>query len=389
MNDLLIGIIGAGSRLPMAANAHLPGHGSRVIAVADPNHSALEMAKNRFGHDVATSKNWRDIVNNRDINAIFVTTPDYMHEEQVIAAMQSGKSVFCEKPMATSIEGCDRMLAAAHNTRQRLFIGHNMRYMNFTSKMKEIIDRGDIGQIKAIWVRHFISYGGDAYFKDWHSERKYSNSLLLQKGSHDIDIIHWLAGGHSVKVSAFGSLCVYDRAAKRTADDGPYVRGFFPENWPPLSQRGMSQKIDVEDLNIVNMILSNGVLATYQQCHFTPDAWRNYTVIGTNGRLENYGDSSDECTINVWTNREDRFRSPDAIYRIPKTNGDHGGSDARIAREFVRFARQGGPTTASAVAARNSVATGCQAALSLRSGGIPLDIPNCDPAIVRFIESYQ
>lgn len=388
MDDLRLGIIGAGARLSITTSAHMPGRGARVVAAADPKPSALETARARFGQDIATSADWRDIIGRTDLDAVFVVTPDFLHEEQAIAALESGKSVFCEKPMAISIEGCDRMLATARRTGRRLFIGHNMRYMDFTIKMKEIIDRYDIGQVKAIWVRHFISYGGDAYFKDWHSERKYSNSLLLQKGAHDIDIIHWLAGACSTRVSAFGSLCVYDQAAKRTPEDGPYVRGFFPENWPPLAQRGMSQVIDVEDLSNVNMVLANGVLATYQQCHFTPDACRNYTVIGTRGRLENYGDYGEECTINVWTTREDRARQPDAVYRMPKPSGDHGGADTRIAQEFVRFARQGGRTTASAIAARNSVAAGCQATASLRAGGMPLDVPPPDPEVVRFVDSY-
>jgi hypothetical protein len=48
--------------------------------------------------------------------------------------------------------------------------------------------------------------------------------------------------------------------------------------------------IDVEDVSAVNMRLGNGVIAAYQQCHFTPDCWRNHTVIGDAGRLENFGD---------------------------------------------------------------------------------------------------
>lgn len=379
MDDIRLGIIGAGARLSITTSAHRPGHGSRIVAAADTKPEALELARSRFGRDLAVTSDWHDIIIRPDIDAVFVVTPDFLHAEQSIAALGAGKAVYCEKPMAIATEDCDRMLAAARKSGSRLFVGHNMRYMDFTRKMKEIIDRGDIGAVKAIWVRHFVSYGGDAYFKDWHSEQRYANGLLLQKGSHDIDIIHWLAGSRTTRVSAFGSLCVYDQAAKRTAEDGPYVRGFFPDNWPPLAQRGMSQRIDVEDLSIVNMALANGVLATYQQCHFTPDACRNYTVIGTRGRLENYGDYGDECTVNVWTHREDRTFAPDVVYRMPKVTGDHGGADARIAADFLHFVRVGGATTANAIAARDSVATACEATASLRRGGIPLDVPGLDP----------
>lgn len=384
MDDLRLGIIGAGARHSITIPAHRPGKGSRIVAAADTNPAALEAARAHFGSGLATTADYREVLARTDVDAVFVVTPDFLHEEQAVAALEAGKDVFCEKPMAITIAGCDRMLATAQRTGRKLFIGHNMRYMDFTRQMKEIIDRGDIGEVKAVWVRHFISYGGDAYFKDWHSERKHSTGLLLQKGAHDLDIIHWLAGAPSRRVSAFGSLSVYDQAAKRTAEDGPYVRGFVPENWPPLAQRGMSPVIDVEDQSVVNMILANGVIATYQQCHFTPDACRNYTVIGTKGRLENYGDFGNECTINVWTRRSDGFHRPDAVYSMPSRVGGHGGADTRISLEFVEFVRNGGRTYASAVAARDSVAVGCQATASLRSGGMPLDVPAVDPHLAAY-----
>lgn len=387
MNDLRIGIIGAGARMSVTTAAHQPGKGSQVVAIADPKPEAIEKARKCFGSDVFAASDWRHLLDRSDIDAFFVVTPDFLHEEQTIAVLETNRPVFCEKPLAISIEGCDRMLATAQRVRQRLFVGHNMRYMDFTRSMKSIIERGDIGEVKAIWVRHFVSYGGDAYFKDWHSEQKYSHGLLLQKGAHDIDIIHWLANSYTKRVSAFGNLGVYDKAAKRVPEDGPYIRGTFPNNWPPLSQRGMSQIIDVEDLSIVNMQLESGVLATYQQCHYTPDSCRNYTVIGTHGRIENYGDYGDECTVNVWNRRTDSFRLPDATYRMPKLDGDHGGADARIAREFVSFAKNGGKTYASAIAARNSVATGCRATDSLRANGQPYDIPKLDQGIIDYFES--
>ena len=55
--------------------------------------------------------------------------------------------------------------------------------------------RGHIGEVKAGWCRHFVGWGGDFYFKDWHADRTKSTGLLLQKGAHDIDVLHWLCGG--------------------------------------------------------------------------------------------------------------------------------------------------------------------------------------------------
>ena len=53
----------------------------------------------------------------------------------------------------------------------KLYLGHKLRHMPFVLKMKELIARGDIGELKAGWCRHFVGWGGDFYFKDWHADR--------------------------------------------------------------------------------------------------------------------------------------------------------------------------------------------------------------------------
>jgi predicted dehydrogenase len=234
---------------------------------------------------------------------------------------------------------------------------------------------GAIGRVRSVWCRHFISYGGDAYFRDWHSERRYSTGLLLQKAAHDLDVIHWLADAYTTRVAAFGNLAVYDKLPRlRPGEVGDH--SFNAEHWPPLKQSGFSPRIDVEDQSVVIMTLERGILGAYLQCHFTPDACRNYTVIGTAGRLENLGDGPDS-PIFVWNKRKDSYRMiGDEVYRGDSAaRGGHGGADPLIVEEFLRFVREGGKTTATPEAARMSIAAGCQATASLRSGGQPLDVP--------------
>jgi predicted dehydrogenase len=234
-----------------------------------------------------------------------------------------------------------------------------------------MIDAGVIGDVKQIWCRHFINYGGDAYFKDWHSEKKYSNSLLLQKGAHDIDVIHWLANSTSTRVVGMGSLSVYDKCERRDKSDKPDT-SWKTNNYPPLEQKGFSPNIDVEDQSMVLMTLENGIQASYLQNHFTPDACRNYCIIGTKGRLENYGN-----LLKTWTRRiaSTNLMDADETIRVVSGSGGHGGADQVIVDEFLNYIRNGGPTTATPIAARNSVAVGCQAAHSMRNGNIPMDIP--------------
>jgi predicted dehydrogenase len=381
MEDLRIGVIGAWGRGKLALSAHKPGKGSRLVAGADINPEALENFKKEVGEDVFLTKDYRELLKRDDIDAVFITSPDFLHEEQGVAALEAGKAVYLEKPMAISIEGCDRLLETAYRTGSKLYLGHNMRHFPVVLKMKEIIDSGIIGDIQTAWCRHFVSYGGDAYFKDWHSEQRYSNGLLLQKGAHDIDVMHWLCGGYTQRVIGMGKLSVYDKCARRNPSI-PGNASWSDSNWPPMKQVELSPVIDVEDNNMIMMQLDNGVQMSYTQCHYTPDAERNYTFIGTQGRVENIGDSG-KCEVHVWTQRGPRA-TPDIIYKLKPLTGSHGGSDPAIVTTFIDFVKKGVKTNTSPIAARNSVAAGVLGHVSMRNGNTPQDVPE----VPQYLQDY-
>ena len=113
-----------------------------------------------------------------------------------------------------------------------------------------------------------------------------------------IDIMHWLMGSRTKRVVGMGMLSIYNQCERREPDNRGGYAIFSEKHFPPLSQKGFSPVIDVEDHNMVMMQLENGAQATYMQCHYTPDTERNYTFIGTKGRIENVGDSGD-CQVHV------------------------------------------------------------------------------------------
>ncbi|MGH3383569.1 MAG: Gfo/Idh/MocA family protein [Nocardioidaceae bacterium] len=371
--DLKFGVVGLGQRAVLAALVHRPGSGSRVVACADPDASAPGRAEELFGADAQLFDRHTALLN-LGLDAVIVTTPDHTHEAIVVDFLAAGVAVFAEKPLATSTEGCDHILAAARRTGTRLYVGHNMRHMPVVMTMRDLIEEGVIGEVKAIWCRHFVGDGGDYYFRDWHADRSKTTGLLLQKGAHDIDVIHWLSGSVSRRVTALGALMVYGDIVERVDRSGHSVTEWYDRetNWPPTSQ-GVNPVVDVEDLSMMLMELDNGVLASYQQCHFTPDYWRSYTVIGSEGRLENFGDEAGS-RVEVWTRRSGYRAGGDRTVTVPESAGTHGGADASIMAEFLRFVREGGPTLTSPVAARDAVAAGCAATRSLRCGGTPQDV---------------
>jgi len=381
--DLRIGVIGVHGRGGLAQHAHKPDDGVKLVAGADTQQEFLDTFGEKYEAEFLT-QDYRELLALDAIDAVFICTPDYCHEEQAVAALEAGKAVYLEKPMAITTEGCDRILKAAHDNNSKLYLGHNMRHMPFVLKMKELIDRGDIGEVKTGWCRHFVGWGGDFYFKDWHADRSKSTGLLLQKGAHDIDVLHWLCGGYTRRVAAMGALSVYGQITDKDPDPEPSKRDWKTENWPPLSLKGLNPVVDVEDLSMVLMRLDNGVLCSYQQCHYTPDYWRNYTIIGTEGRIENFGNGEDGTVVRLWDTKCGYKPEADAEFAAPATGGGHGGADPAIVDEFIRFVRGEAKATTSPVAARYSVAAGCAATACLRDSKQGTDVAELDPELVTF-----
>jgi len=392
MRKLRFGIIGANGRGHLADWAHRPQDGIEVVAGMDTTKENLEKFQKRYQDKFkATVKgylDYREMLEKEKLDGVFITSPDFTHEDYAVYALSQKVPVYLEKPMAITTAGCDRVMTAAKKFKTKLMLGHNMRYMIFTNKMKQLIDSGAIGEVKAIWCRHFIAYGGDAYFYDWHSERSKSTGLLLQKGAHDIDIIHWLAGSYTKRVIGFGNLSVYNQCERRKKNEPQRLVSdiWNIRNWPPLEQKGLSPKIDVEDLSMITMQLGNGVIASYQQCHYAPDACRNYTIIGTKGRIENYGDCGSESTVELWDQRMDEFRlHGDATFQTKALAGNHGGADEKIILGFIEYVRDNKAPATTPQAARYSVACGCAATESIRHNGLPVDVKPLSPTL----ENYQ
>ncbi|GAA1491264.1 Gfo/Idh/MocA family protein [Brachybacterium sacelli] len=389
MADLQLGVIGFGARSSLATHAHRPGEGSRVTVVADPSARGKELARERFGEGVATVDSAEELLAGHAVDAVMILTPDFAHASVALQTLGAGIPTFCEKPMAIRVEDTDAMLALAQEKRTRLYVGHNMRHMPVIRQMKQIVDSGRIGRVRAIWCRHFVGTGGDFYFKDWHAEREKATSLLLQKGAHDIDVIHWLSGGYTRRVSGIGDLAVYGDVTDRRDNSDRRMGEWYDEDiWPPTTQKELNPVIDVEDISMLTMTLDNGVLASYQQCHFTPDYWRNYTVIGDAGRIENMGDGSGD-QIHIWESRRSGPGRPDAVEVVARATGGHGGADPSLVAEFLRFARDGGATDVSVIAAREAVATGVYGAESIRHGGTPYDIPALPEQLRTYFDEGQ
>ncbi|PFA22037.1 oxidoreductase [Bacillus cereus] len=374
METVRIGIIGAGLRSGIAKYWHNPGGNSVVVAAADVSMERLKTFQEKINQHAYITTVYKELLARTDIDAVAILSPDYLHEEHAIAALQAGKHVYCEKPLAITVEGCDRIIEQAEKSGKHLMVGFNMRYMSMYQTMKEIIDSGVIGDLKAVWVRHFVGFGGYYYYHDWHGTAKNTTSLLLQKGSHDLDVIHWITGKYTKKVSAFGGLDFYggDKPNTLTCPTCDENDTCTEASLNVLTQCAFREEIDVEDNNMLIMELEGGIKASYLQCHFTPDYSRNYTFIGTKGRVEN--DDVNE-KVYVKTRKSNSWNElSDITYDMKKEQGSHGGADPKICRDFIELVLNNKQPLTTPYAGRMSVAVGCAATESIRSGGKVIQI---------------
>ena len=375
---LRIGLIGVEHRARMASNWHDDPR-AQIVAGCDIDDEFLGRFQEKH-KDTFTCNDYRDLVARDDVDAVGVFTRDNLHAEHAVAALEAGKHVFCEKPMAIHTEDCDRMLEAWRQSGTRFMVGMNMRYMDNFIALKDVIDSGQIGEVKAVWVRHFVGFGGFAYFHDYRANSKGSTGLLLQKASHDFDMIHFLTGRYTKRVTGMGSLDFFggdkpNDLVCEDCDEKDICTEFSTRE--KKSMCCFRQEVDVEDHSMVLLDLGN-VRAAYVQCHYATETNRNYLLIGTKGKAELTGNEIKVTTqrVNKTKARSDSHFAT-ATIQVGAVQGGHGGADPRICRQFLDHVLDNAPTVATPRDGRMAVAVGCAATHSIRNGNVPIDITPC------------
>ena len=158
--------------------------GGKIVAVTDVNQESAKSAVEEFGLDAVIYPDDKTLVADANVDAVLVTSWGPAHEQSVLAAIEAGKYVFCEKPLSTTAEGCMRIVEAEMKHGKRLVqVGFMRRYDSGYVQLKEAIDSNYIGEPLMIRCVHRNPEVGDNYTTDMAI-----NDTLV----HEIDVLHWL-----------------------------------------------------------------------------------------------------------------------------------------------------------------------------------------------------
>lgn len=202
-----VGFFGAGSiviyrhALELSQNPDV-----ELVMVYDPIRERADRLAGQYGMKVAASE--KTLLNNKNIDAVVVATPNSEHARLTIAALKQGKHVLCEKPMATTLEDAAAMIAAAKASKKKLLIGHNQCLMAPHLKAKALLKEGVIGDI--LTFRSSFGHGGpETWSQDngphtwfFKKEKAYVGSMG-DLGVHKAYLLPWLLGSDFVEAGAF------------------------------------------------------------------------------------------------------------------------------------------------------------------------------------------
>ncbi|HEX5705173.1 MAG TPA: Gfo/Idh/MocA family oxidoreductase [Pyrinomonadaceae bacterium] len=211
-NAVRIGIIGAG----FARTTQIPGfkncEGAQIVAIASAHRENAEAVAREF--DIPNVEDdWRGVVARPDVDLVSIVTPVVTHCEMTLAALDAGKAVLCEKPMAMNADEARRMMERAKEKDVLALIDHELRFLPGRIKTRELVHRGDIGRVKHVQVI-FRSESRAHVDRPWNwwSDVKQGGGALGAIGSHMIDSCRWMLGAEVSEV--FCKLATHVRERK-------------------------------------------------------------------------------------------------------------------------------------------------------------------------------
>ncbi|MFC4607050.1 Gfo/Idh/MocA family protein [Streptomyces maoxianensis] len=248
-----------------------------LAAIGGRDEAAVRAAAAKHGWASAES-DWRDLVTRDDVQLVDICTPGDSHAEIAIAALEAGKHVLCEKPLANSVAEAEAMVAAAERARQRgqlAMVGFNYRRVPAMAYARRLIAEGRLGTLRHVRVSYLQDWLVDPQFPlTWRLKREHAGSGALgDLGAHIVDLAQYLAGEPLVGVSALSETFVRERPLPAGASAGLSA--------PGGAERG---PVTVDDAALFTGRLASGALASFEATRMAAGR-KNALRLEINGEL--------------------------------------------------------------------------------------------------------
>jgi len=184
-----IGFIGVGgiAGVHLDALSGLPE--AQIVSAYDVDAARAQKAAENYGAAAVSSL---EALLASDIDAVFICTPPFVHEEQIIASARAGKHIFCEKPFTLSLDSAARIKEAIDQTGVKIMIGHVLHFFPVFRHFKEVVDSGDLGDMLVCWCNRMGMGPGPGH--PWMFDVQKSGGMTLEFNTHDVDWLRWMGG---------------------------------------------------------------------------------------------------------------------------------------------------------------------------------------------------
>ncbi|MDR7276265.1 Gfo/Idh/MocA family protein [Catenuloplanes atrovinosus] len=412
-------IAGLGHRAQMYVDALLGDWSDTgtIAAFLDTNRTRMDYHNSRLPSPVPTygPEGLGEMLSGAD--ALIVTSVDATHADYVVAALDAGLDVVCEKPLTVDEEGCARIAAAAERSRGNLVVTFNYRYSPRNSAVRELIASGRIGDVTAVHFEWALdtAHGAD-YFRRWHRDRSRSGGLLVHKSTHHFDLINWWIASHPELVFAQTALRFYGAAGAGAAAGRPARAKGAPglgtdpflldaaadprlkalyldaehEDGYLRDQDVFAPGVSIDDTMSVLIRYAGRALVTYSLTAYSPFEGYRVAFTGTRGRIELEVGERAWTPVNAAIDPSAGLHAADSSWErltvqeqwgkreevpIIRGEGGHGGGDRLLLDDVFRgpsgdpLARQAGyrdgiRSVLTGVAANRSAASGAPITLT-------------------------
>lgn len=338
-----IGLVGAGQMGRVVAE--MVNSASETIAVGsvfDPDADAINACRKSFGDEFKVADSLADVLEDESIDWVFVASWNKYHAEQTIAAFEAGKHVFCQKPLALSLDECLAMRQAWCESGNQFVIGFNLRYSPHYRKLKDLLDSGVIGDIVSMEFNETLNFNHGGFISgDWRRHRANAGTHLLEKACHDVDLANWMVGSRASRVASFGGLNFFTpenaSALERVGKTRRGRQGYMTWREGQIENPFTSDK-DIVDNQVVIIEYENQVRATLHLNSNSAIPERRMYICGSKGAIRADLLTGQLEVAEIGFGKE--IESHDTL------GGDiHGGGDHVLAEELCATLLAGEPTS--------------------------------------------